>query len=586
MFTRIFVALAATALLAAGCGGTVTSDQGGDGGTPGDPCGPGAKKCSGNDLLVCGADGTFEVGETCPNSCDDRLGCVVCVPGTGTCAGNVSTMCTEDGSGYVDVVCDPLQGSTCNFETGVCSGECAPQNIGRNYIGCEYYPTVTANEVDNAFTYAIAVSNTSSSPANVHVEGGALSAPLTFMAPPGTVEVRELPWVPQLKACNNAGGALECGAVQEPSSMVAGGAYHLRSDRPVTVYQFSPLDYKIEGSGCGGGIAIPGCSYTNDASLLLPVNAMTGHYVAASYAAWPSGVGPLPGLITITATKDDTQVTIATTANTQAGNGVPAFVPGVAQTLTMNAGDAAQLFTTTGDLTGSVVQATKPVQVIGGHYCTQVPNGITACDHMEESIFPYEALDRQYVVSAPAVPELPEGKVRVVRIVATEPNTVLEYDPPQMGVATSIANGGEFVEIIGTSETFLISANSKILVVEYMEGQAAGGNIGDPAMALAVPVGQYRVDYQFHAPQNYVTLYVNVIAPLGATVLLDGTAIPAPTPIGTSDFGLTRVELAKNGTGNYKIQADEPFGITVYGYGDWTSFWYPGGLDLSPIVVE
>jgi len=69
-------------------------------------------------------------------------------------------------------------------------------------------------------------------------------------------------------------------------------------------------------------------------------------------------------------------------------------------------------------------------------------------------------------------------------------------------------------------------------------------------------------------------------------VLLDTVPQTGFTPIGNSGYGLLRVNLAKNGTGNYQITADEPFGITVYGYGDWTSFWYPGGLDLSPIVVE
>ena len=28
------------------------------------------------------------------------------------------------------------------------------------------------------------------------------------------------------------------------------------------------------------------------------------------------------------------------------------------------------------------------------------------------------------------------------------------------------------------------------------------------------------------------------------------------------------------------LEADVPDGILVYGYGDWTSYMYPGGLDL------
>lgn len=119
-----------------------------------------------------------------------------------------------------------------------------------------------------------------------------------------------------------------------------------------------------------------------------------------------------------------------------------------------------------------------------------------------------------------------------------------------------------------------------------MMGQEAGGGAGDPAMTLAVPVGQYRDDYQFHAPQNYETNYVNVVAPLGATIRLDSVVLTGFLTIGSSGFGLVRHELAKNGSGNYRISGDDKFGITVYGYGVYTSFWYPGGLDLTTIVLQ
>ncbi len=561
--------------LAVGCGPNATVD--GDGGVDatGGTCAEGARKCSGNTQLVC-EGGRFVEGATCDKACDDNLGCVECVPGTGTCSGTDATVCRPDGSGYDPLYCDPLQGMSCNFETGVCDGECAPQNLGQNYIGCEYYPTITGNAVDQNFTFAVAISNTSSVPADVHIEGGALTAPLTFQAQPGTVEVRELPWVPKLKACNNAGGALECGAPTETSALVAGGAYHLRSSRPVTVYQFNPLDYVFAAQN----------SYSNDASLLLPVNAMSPNYIVPSYPAWPGPLGNWPGLVAITGTQDGTQVTIATTATaTQGGGGLPGLAPGVPATISLNAGDVAQFFTITGDMTGTVVQADKPVQVIGGHYCTQVPNGTTACDHIEESVFPVEALSDTYIVTAPSNPEFPNGKAEIVRIVATTSNTQLVFDPPQAGVQTTLASQGDFVEIANTAASFQVSANHKILVVQYMTGQGSG-QTGDPAMALAVPTDQYRVDYQFHAPQNYLTNYLNVVAPLTATVLLDGAAIPALQPVGNSGFGLARIQLANNGTGNYVISGDQAFGIQVYGYGDWTSFWYPGGLDLSPIVVE
>ena len=75
-------------------------------------------------------------------------------PGDDKTCGNWTKSGT-DGSAIVDVECDPIQGVACNAATGLCEGACAPQNLGTSYIGCEYYPTVTGNDVDESFEFAI-----------------------------------------------------------------------------------------------------------------------------------------------------------------------------------------------------------------------------------------------------------------------------------------------------------------------------------------------------------------------------------------------------------------------------------------------
>lgn len=245
-----------------------------------------------------------------------------------------------------------------------------------------------------------------------------------------------------------------------------------------------------------------------------------------------------------------------------------------------------ELATFAGDFTGSLVDADKPVQVISGHFCANVPNGVGYCDHLEESMFPVDTLGTNYIINAPAVTTLPNGKVENIRIIATSPNTTLTYDPPQTGAPTTIAQAGDFIEIAGNAASFQIIADQKVIVAQYMSGQDAGGGTGDPAMTLAVPVEQFRTEYLFHAPTNYESNYVDVTAPVGATVMLDGAPLSF-TPIGTTGYGLARVYPlgpGPNNDGNHHIQGNMPFGITVYGYGQYTSYWYPGGLDLNTII--
>lgn len=90
----------------------------------------------------------------------------------------------------------------------------------------------------------------------------------------------------------------------------------------------------------------------------------------------------------------------------------------------------------------------------------------------------------------------------------------------------------------------------------------------------------------FHAPTNYTSNHIDITAPMGTTITLDNAPIPALTPIGNSGLGLARVTLGAGpgGDGSHSITGDQKFGITVYGYGQYTSYWYAGGLDLTDII--
>ncbi len=541
---------------------------GGEGGGP-PPCPLGVVQCDGTTQQVCDGMGGFtDVQECAPGGCVFGIGCTVCEPGVASCNGNTSSTCKGDGSGYDVFECDPVQGSVCDAGTGHCTGTCSPELLGNSYIGCDYFPTVTANIVDPSFSFAVAVANTSDQPAEVTVTRGAATV-TTATVPADSVQVIALPWVSELK---DASG----------STMIADGAYRLRTTQPVTVYQYSPLEYTNGFSS----------SFTNDASLLLPSNAWTGNYRVAARNSWTFGFGgAYPGFYSVVASRDGTTVTVnpsATGTSIIAGGGIAGDGTG---TVVLNEGDVLQVMSTVAgvnpdpnDVTGTLVTADKPVQVIGGSVCTFVPYDVGYCDHLEESMPPVETLATEYIVTPPLIPTGGNTpKAEMVRVIATEANTTVSYDPPQAGAPTTLVNAGDYFEIPQTVADFVITADRAILVSQYMLGQDAGGGSGDPAMTLAVATEQYRDEYLFHAPPNYETNYVNITAPDGAVILLDGVQVNGFTPIGASGYGVARVGLSNAGDGNHYIAGDEEFGVSVYGYGQYTSYWYPGGLDLEKV---
>jgi len=63
-------------------------------------------------------------------------------------------------------------------------------------------------------------------------------------------------------------------------------------------------------------------------------------------------------------------------------------------------------------------------------------------------------------------------------------------------------------------------------------------------------------------------------------VLLDGSAVTGLTPIGTLGFDAARVSLTG---GPHVITSTVPFGVTLYGYGNYVSFATPGGTNVDRI---
>ncbi|MCA9689823.1 MAG: IgGFc-binding protein, partial [Myxococcales bacterium] len=158
----------------------------------------------------------------------------------------------------------------------------------------------------------------------------------------------------------------------------------------------------------------------------------------------------------------------------------------------------------------------------------------------------------------------------------------LTFEPPQ-GVNTNLANAGDFVEIPATTNDFKVSADKKIAVSLYMVGQSAQTGDSDPAMVMVVPTEQYRNSYLFFAATTWNANYVDVIAPNGANVTVDGNNVNNFAMIGATGYSIAHVTLSNNGNGNHTVMSNQKVGISVYGVQSYGSYWYPGGLDLDLI---
>lgn len=490
---------------------------------------------------------------------------------------------------------------------------CAAAALSKSYVGCDYWPTVTANNVWSIFDFAVVVANAGTETAQLTVTGpnGLMQTPSVA---PGAIAKIYLPWVAALKGPDSD----NCGtsAPVTASTLQAGAAYHLVSSVPVIVTQFNALEYKGQGgpagkswSACPGntpcenasspsyGGAIGCYSFTNDSSLLLPSTALTGNarvvaYPGESQNRGEAGISPyMAGILSITGMTDATHVKVflSQTADVLAGKGIAATSAGGELDLTLNAGDVAELTTSLGsnyDFSGTLVQADQPVQVISGAPCDNVPETAGACDHLEQSVFPAETLGKHYFVTVPTSPGgHPVG--HVVRFAGNVDGTTLTYLPRNPGTCPTTLKAGQVADCGIVGSDFEVTGNNEFVVASFQLGGSIvdrNGGLGDPSQSLFASVEQYRVKYVFLAPDDYVDNYADVVEPQGTRVWLDSIEVGGVITAISSGYETRRIALGAGNGGAHLLESTEPTGVQVMGYGEFTSYQYPGGLNLSVIA--
>jgi hypothetical protein len=643
-----------------------------------------------------------------------------CVPGAQRCA-NASTqeVCSNTGA-WSSVTCNTLPGfgATAECLNGTCIDECADAVRARSYFGCEYWSAVLDNGTDRRFfkgnttsgqgttdsDFTFVVTNQSVLPAVVEVWRFRNGAPerVKQVTVPGRTDptTRGLVRIPVPWQSITPDGI----ASGEAYTGRARYAYRVTSTRPITLYQFNPVDavktttrtcssavgssdctcneyadfnstacflYGSTAGICGTGGRCTYPSYSNDASLVLPTHILGNSYVGLTMehivnrtrnnGAPTSWFG---GSLVVVAPQDNTTVTIRVNARTKAsttGTAIPLMAVGETRTFTLASYEVLQLSSAmpidvvngstvgnlecgsnpyngevlcrvaNGDLTGSIITADKPIAVFGGSDCTLRNYNETACDHVEEQLFPFVTWGKNFVATRTAPLRLSNNQFASAanagpdyyKIVAGCPETAANTPCPNgttITLSTAPAAGDVLVNaggcMAGTSLTtnncrlrgggfiefrskvsFTITADQPVQVAQIFAGQnATTGSVrpvqGDPSLVLLPPVEQWRARYTvLTAPgtrDNYLGMVID--GSRVSLVRVDGVTVTGWANVTGSTFRTVNWPVT---TGSHSIEVvplpDQQLvpgaGVTVYGFDSFVSYGYTGGLDLTTIVT-
>jgi len=513
-----------------------------------------------------------------------------------TCSADLHSVITCDGT--VLETCPPDQGCS---PGGGCVPACQSAAENKSTIGCDFIsitPAIIPESRGSCF--AVMVANTWTAPIGISATYGAQ-----------TIDGSAYTYIPQgtgpgITYQPLSGGMLQPGelGILFLSSYPSGDIFWV----PCPVPQALSMPTQVDTTGFGQSFRVETTapvvaydvypwggspSFATSATLLLPTPTWGTNFVTAD--AWEANAFGYP-FTQIVAAEDNTTVTFVPVANVAGGGGIPAIPANTAGTLTLNAGQVAQLLQPE-RLAGSALQSDKPVSVWGGSSCMQIPTGTSFCDAAHQQLLPVQSLGSEYVVVR-YPPRPGDDNNAPITMIGMVNGTTLTYDPMPSGAPATLDQGQ--VAIFYTTSPFSVRAQDDahpFYVAAHMTGSQTGSGIGDPEYVNIVPPAQYLPSYLFATDPTYRNTALVFSRKKDADGLFQDVTLDCLgtvtgwTPVGSGGaYEVAQLYIVQNGApvggcdnGVHTATSTVPFGLTSWGYDIDVSYAYPAGMALETI---
>jgi hypothetical protein len=334
--------------------------------------------------------------------------------------------------------------------------------------------------------------------------------------------------------------------------------------------------------------------YSTDAFLALPMPCIGTEYLVLTYQNVHDNVPLLHGTeFGIVSPQDDTTITITPKDD------IGTHLKGVPYSITLDQGETYQLRNETGqpaDMSGTEILSDKPISVFGAHRCANIASPSQFfCDFIVEQLLPVSL----WGTSSYAVPLLTRDG-DTVHVLASHDNTPVMIDS---AVATYLDRGEVYRFDLPNpgpgAQGVRVHSDYRMLVAQYSHSSDFDGVVhADPFMSLIQPTGSWLRQYRICAPptSGFPGNYFSVVAPTSgdlSLISLDGTFV---TALPGAQFGsfyngtvYARAPIPPSASGVHSLSGRNEFGLNVYGFDEFDSYGYPGGMqfeDNAPPVVD
>ena len=173
------------------------------------------------------------------------------------------------------------------------------------------------------------------------------------------------------------------------------------------------------------------------------------------------------------------------------------------------------------DLTGTRILSDKPLTVISGHQCANVPHDHTGCEPLAFQVPPASTWGNRFLL-APFAGRATQQKFRVI---SGEPMTVMYT----CGNSSQTIN--DTTDLVITTSEYCSLASSRPALVVQLSMSGLTDSMGDPAIALVSPTDQYISESTFITlssdtfPTSYISVTVLAEHFSDTSILLDGSQL-------------------------------------------------------------
>lgn len=277
--------------------------------------------------------------------------------------------------------------------------------------------------------------------------------------------------------------------------------------------------------------------------------------------------------------------------NTQSGSQLVTVSAGTSHTVILHEGQTLYFGKPDSDITGTRVVSSKPLTVISGHECGNVPSSTNWCEQLNQQIPPTVAWGKEFLL----VPFLGRESGQYFKVVASQDNTVINQTCNGLVTKLLAVRGNSYTFFVNSARFCYAYANKPIAIVQLSTGGSTDG-VGDPIMIYVQPIELYSQKFLFTTQRtdqftnSYISITVIPTNFSAANILYDDTPIAGTwTAIYNTHHAIVGYgcRLSVNSSGSHSVAhiAGGLVSVMVYGFstGPKRGYGYPAGINLTPI---